>query len=217
MTRLFKIKYIVIVMVALAVITSVTAFSVSYAKWAGGTDSITADMGTGIWDNDVPDAVMGITYTKDNGEKGNLDLTESAFNGYNEFLKGNFIIHIKQSVKVSEFVLALEGVDFNKAIVYTPSDDGKSSIRFENGIFKLDGETSKEEDGVTKLLIYEFNISRMPELDEFGNIAVNDKGNTIYTDVVIVTVNRLYVSEAELNKDSEQQDNKTYKDLLDLK
>lgn len=55
MTRLFKIKYIVIVMVALAVITSVTAFSVSYAKWTGGTDSIYADMGTGIWDNnDTP-------------------------------------------------------------------------------------------------------------------------------------------------------------------
>lgn len=50
MTGLSKFKYIIVILAALAVVASVTAFSVSYAKWTAGETELNASVGIGAWD-----------------------------------------------------------------------------------------------------------------------------------------------------------------------
>lgn len=49
MAKLIKLRYLVLAMLAVAVIVSATAFSVSYAKWTGDNTQLTADLSTGEW------------------------------------------------------------------------------------------------------------------------------------------------------------------------
>lgn len=49
MAKLIKLRYIMLALLAVAVIVSATAFSVSYAKWAGGVNTFSISATTGEW------------------------------------------------------------------------------------------------------------------------------------------------------------------------
>lgn len=49
MAKLIKLRYLVLAMLAVAVIVSATVFSVSYAKWTGGVNTLSLSASTGEW------------------------------------------------------------------------------------------------------------------------------------------------------------------------
>lgn len=69
MVKVFKLKYVIILMLALGLFISAAAFTVSYAKW-GGTDSATlsANAGTGEWkqeEDPLPEYTYGVAFEAD--------------------------------------------------------------------------------------------------------------------------------------------------------
>lgn len=55
MVKTFKFKLLIVSMVLLAIITSITAFSVSYAKWvANDNTTVSGSADVGVWGGDVP-------------------------------------------------------------------------------------------------------------------------------------------------------------------
>lgn len=67
--KIIKTRYILIITFILSLIVCATAFSVSYAKWTGGTDTLAATLSTGKWnvrnlDNMTNDVAVGILKDK---------------------------------------------------------------------------------------------------------------------------------------------------------
>lgn len=68
MAKLFKLKHIIVFMLMLCLVTSAAAFSVSYAKWTGSNDTVSASLSTGSWETGSGDYENGLTYTVNDKE-----------------------------------------------------------------------------------------------------------------------------------------------------
>lgn len=84
MNKVLRTKNLILLLLSLILLTSVTAFSVSYAKWAGGdTLSVNGTASIGSWSGDgslsLPDYTNGLAYTDSNGKQVSVNLTEEGF------------------------------------------------------------------------------------------------------------------------------------------
>lgn len=131
-----KFKYVIFSLLAIAVIASATAFSVSYAKWAAPTtDSVNANLSTGNWDKPVTD--IRSQYSNGFliiGSDGNYTDNEITFNADDEYSNGDyyksFIINITdENCRVKLFINDKHiNFDIIKDTSFTKNDDGSYSV-----------------------------------------------------------------------------------------
>lgn len=80
MAKLIKLRYLVLALLAVAVIVSATAFSVSYAKWTGGVNTLSLSASTGEWKIDflsMSNGDLSALILKECEPKPNTDKKES--------------------------------------------------------------------------------------------------------------------------------------------
>lgn len=150
-----KFKYVIFSLLALAVIASAAASSVSYAKWAGGSNNTQLDAGlsTGEWDNkpsglDI-DADTGVAYIDSNGEVHTIsmgaDIEDVLYNAQSIFDNnegGVATIYIETSARNQRFKIKLATI--NIAEWNIANNTGTDTIKVQDGEFILDcGENAK--------------------------------------------------------------------------
>lgn len=151
MARILKLKYIFAVMIALILVASAAAFSVSYAKWTGGGDSLSAQVSTGVWETEQDDFTYGLTM-ETNGRKVSVDL-QSYLAGDGSAGTGRYFV-IKTPAGERNLKLRFHFNDVSFSVLETYNDRDYSDnptfrvsdVNLNDGSFTLIDE--QQEDGV---------------------------------------------------------------------
>lgn len=150
-----KFKYIIFSLLAIAVIASATAFSVSYAKWVSpANDSLGANLSTGVWDNPPSTDYTcqfdyGYIIIKSNGAVEHVELEKvktgsvNKTNNYiivdyldeeNDIIDGNYILFHIEIAESSNIKIFLG--DRNNEIKYS-TKGGSVTVDKETGNYVL--------------------------------------------------------------------------------
>jgi len=165
MSVLLKSKYIIVLLAALAVIATATAFSVSYAKWTGGDNAFNATVSVGEWTEETEPSdnksqyENGIYCYDGNGKIKDVNIADDIIAAANQ------IIYVKS---FSPGVTL--GIRINtKATIWTYDDYGNAVP--EERVIESEGSVTLAEPAVYALTINIFvfddnlmtiNVQRMP-------------------------------------------------------
>lgn len=128
-----KFKYVIFSLLAIAVIASATAFSVSYAKWAAPTtDSVNANLSTGNWNNKPTSVSDGIMV----GDKPYYSFEYSEGSGDNIETFKKCVIRVRKNVPFQIFG--------EKELLTYGSSNWEISSNKDNNTFTYNGYNSDE-------------------------------------------------------------------------